>query len=45
MLGGLFPVHHKGKGETSCGGINVDRGVERLEAMVYTLEEINRNDS
>ncbi|XP_025106909.1 metabotropic glutamate receptor-like isoform X3 [Pomacea canaliculata] len=43
ILGGLFPVHHMG--ESSCSGINLDRGVERLEAMLFTIDEINRNSS
>ncbi|XP_071082825.1 metabotropic glutamate receptor 3-like [Haliotis cracherodii] len=45
MLGGLFPVHQKGDGEHACGAINIDRGVERLEAMMFTIDEINRNKS
>ncbi|GFO03395.1 metabotropic glutamate receptor 3 [Plakobranchus ocellatus] len=39
ILGGLFPVHDKG--EKMCGSINLDRGIERLEAMLYTIDEIN----
>ena len=41
ILGGLFPVHDKG--ERMCGKINLDRGIERLEAMLYTIDEINAN--
>ena len=41
ILGGLFPVHDKG--EKMCGRINLDRGIERLEAMLYTIDEINAN--
>ncbi|XP_005107649.2 metabotropic glutamate receptor 3 [Aplysia californica] len=39
IIGGLFPVHQKG--EKSCGPINLDRGVERLESMLFTIDEIN----
>nr|KAG5708802.1 hypothetical protein BaRGS_031956 [Batillaria attramentaria] len=41
ILGGLFPVHKTGEG--ACSGINLDRGVERLEAMLFTIDEINNN--
>lgn len=44
LFGGLFPVHQKGA-EGSCGQINSDRGIQRLEAMLYTLDEINRDPS
>lgn len=41
IIGGLFPVHEKG--EKGCGAISVDRGIERLEAMLFTIDEINDN--
>ena len=41
VLGGLFPVHKKGSSE--CGGIQPDRGVQRVEAMLFTVDHINRN--
>jgi len=44
MLGGLFPVHQKGDGDIPCGKINADRGIQRVEAMLFTLDHINRND-
>ena len=40
ILGGLFPVHQKGE-DKPCGSINTDRGVERLEAMLFTIDQIN----
>ena len=45
MLGGLFPVHQKGEGDTPCGIINADRGIQRVEAMLYTIDRINANES
>lgn len=45
MLGGLFPVHQKGEGDMACGIINADRGIQRVEAMLYTIDKINKNDS
>ncbi|XP_023724133.1 metabotropic glutamate receptor 3 isoform X2 [Cryptotermes secundus] len=43
MLGALFPIHHKGSGGAECGKIQLEDGVQPLEAMLYTLELINRN--
>ncbi|KAL4226726.1 Metabotropic glutamate receptor 3 [Mactra antiquata] len=45
MLGGLFPVHQKGEGDIPCGMINADRGIQRVEAMLWTLDQINADDS
>ncbi|KAL4617943.1 metabotropic glutamate receptor 3-like [Arapaima gigas] len=43
VLGGLFPVHEKGIGMDECGRINEDRGIQRLEAMLFAVDEINRD--
>uniref|UniRef100_A0A1I8IY49 G_PROTEIN_RECEP_F3_4 domain-containing protein n=1 Tax=Macrostomum lignano TaxID=282301 RepID=A0A1I8IY49_9PLAT len=39
-LGGLFPVHEKAS-PRGCGQISENRGVQRLEAMVYALRLAN----
>uniref|UniRef100_A0A8C9S595 Metabotropic glutamate receptor 2 n=1 Tax=Scleropages formosus TaxID=113540 RepID=A0A8C9S595_SCLFO len=44
VIGGLFPVHHKGEGTEDCGTINEQRGIQRLEAMLLALDEINGDD-
>ncbi|XP_056294324.1 metabotropic glutamate receptor 3-like [Pseudoliparis swirei] len=44
VIGGLFPVHHKGEGMEDCGKINKERGIQRLEAMLLALDEINASD-
>ena len=44
VIGGLFPVHHKGEGTEDCGKINEERGIQRLEAMLLALDEINSSD-
>ncbi|XP_031424287.1 LOW QUALITY PROTEIN: glutamate receptor, metabotropic 2a [Clupea harengus] len=44
VIGGLFPVHQKGEGMEDCGRINAQRGIQRLEAMLLALDEINRDD-
>ncbi|XP_005796968.1 metabotropic glutamate receptor 2-like isoform X1 [Xiphophorus maculatus] len=44
VIGGLFPVHEKGEGTEDCGKINEERGIQRLEAMLFALDEINSND-
>lgn len=41
ILGGLFPVHKKGP--VACGEIQPDRGVQRVEAMLFTIDHINNN--
>ena len=45
-LGALFPIHKQGDGSTGagqCGEIQKEDGVQPLEAMLFTLDEINRN--
>ncbi|XP_017853726.1 metabotropic glutamate receptor [Drosophila busckii] len=44
VLGGLFPVHEKGEGSSPCGPKVYNRGVQRLEAMLYAIDRVN-NDS
>ncbi|XP_037107934.1 metabotropic glutamate receptor 3-like [Syngnathus acus] len=44
MIGGLFPVHQKGEAAEDCGKINAQRGIQRLEAMLLALDEINRDE-
>ena len=43
-LGGLFPINEKGTGTEECGRINEDRGTQRLEAMLFAIDEINKDD-
>ena len=45
VIGGLFPVHKKSDGPEPCGEIHGERGIQRLEAMLYTIDEINKDDS
>ncbi|KAK0179971.1 hypothetical protein PV327_005663 [Microctonus hyperodae] len=40
VLGGLFPVHEKG--DVTCGPKVYHRGVQRLEAMLFAVDQINR---
>lgn len=42
VLGGLFPIHEKGE-RTRCGKINKDRGIQRLEAMLFAIDRINKD--
>lgn len=44
ILGGLFPVHHR-SGHSGCGALNGERGIQRLEAMLFALDRINRDPS
>jgi len=41
VLGGLFPVHEKGGG-TACGPNIYHRGIQRLEAMLFAVDQINQ---
>ncbi|XP_075430332.1 metabotropic glutamate receptor 2 isoform X2 [Ascaphus truei] len=43
VIGGLFPVHEKGVAAEECGKINEHRGIQRLEAMLFALDAINRD--
>lgn len=42
ILGGLFPVHEKGD-KSPCGPKIYNRGVQRLEAMMYAVDKINKD--
>ncbi|XP_015124933.1 metabotropic glutamate receptor [Diachasma alloeum] len=42
VLGGLFPVHDKG--EFTCGSKVYNRGVQRLEAMLFAVDQINQEN-
>lgn len=40
-LGGLFPVHSRGPAGVPCGDVKREKGIHRLEAMLYALDQIN----
>jgi len=42
-LGGLFPVHEYGSPREACGVISEFRGIQRLEAMLFAIEQINND--
>lgn len=44
ILGGLFPVHEAGRTGSECGSLKPEQGIQRLQAMLYALEVINRDD-
>ena len=43
-LGGLFPMHEMGIGGEVCGAIKEEKGIQRMEAMLYALDLINRDN-
>ncbi|XP_033223425.1 metabotropic glutamate receptor 8-like [Belonocnema kinseyi] len=45
VLGALFPVHRKGINGDNCGKIQAEDGIQPLEAMLYTIQQINRDPS
>lgn len=44
MLGGLFPIHKKGENGLACGAIQDEDGIQPLEALLFTLDEINADE-
>lgn len=40
-LGGLFPVHARGPAGIPCGPVKKEKGIHRLEAMLYALDRVN----
>lgn len=44
-FGGLFPMHeHTSRGgRASCGKIKTEKGIQRMEAMLWAVDEINRS--
>lgn len=45
ILGGIFPMHEtiSGKTDFPCGAVKEEKGVQRLEAMLYAIDEINQD--
>jgi metabotropic glutamate receptor 4 len=42
-LGGLFPVHARGNDGKACGELKKEKGIHRLEAMLFALYRINND--
>ena len=45
ILGGIFPMHEilSSNREYPCGAIKEEKGIQRLEAMLYAIDEVNRD--
>ena len=43
VLGGLFPIHSDSEGR--CGKVRQERGLERMEAMLFAIDKINADSS
>ncbi|KAL0968094.1 hypothetical protein UPYG_G00262340 [Umbra pygmaea] len=43
MLGGLFPVHSRGERGVPCGELKKEKGIHRLEAMLFAIDLINKD--
>jgi hypothetical protein len=41
IFGGLFPMHDSGDEMSLCGAIKEEKGIQRLEAMLYAIDMIN----
>lgn len=44
-LGGLFPVHARGHEGKPCGELKKEKGIHRLEAMLFALDRINNDNN
>ena len=42
---GFFPIHFKGNSSNTCGKLNIERGIHRLEAMLFAIDKINKNEN
>lgn len=42
-LGGLFPVHSRGERGVACGELKKEKGVQRLEAMLFAIDLVNKD--
>ena len=42
VLGGLFPIHSD-EGGGRCGAVREERGLERMEAMLFAIDTINND--
>ncbi|KAK3101588.1 hypothetical protein FSP39_004675 [Pinctada imbricata] len=46
IFGGLFPMHEKGQGpNVKCGTIKKEKGIQRLEAMLFAIDRINADET
>lgn len=43
ILGGLFPVHARGERGVPCGELKKEKGIHRLEAMLFAMDLINKD--
>lgn len=43
IFGGLFPMHEQGQQGKNCGNIKTEKGIQRLEAMLFAVDLINRD--
>ena len=41
ILGGIFPMHEQRNGK--CGAVKEEKGIQRLEAMLYAMDKINKD--
>ena len=44
IFGGLFPMHERGESKSEpCGQIKEEKGIQRMEAMLWALDQINND--
>lgn len=45
VLGGLIPIHSAADGGGACGEVRLERGLERMEAMLFAIDKINGDET
>ncbi|KAH3880655.1 hypothetical protein DPMN_004576, partial [Dreissena polymorpha] len=45
IFGGLFPMHEKGQNGENCGDIKREKGIQRMEAMLFAVDRINKDQA
>ncbi|KAG1685960.1 Metabotropic glutamate receptor 8 [Nymphon striatum] len=43
ILGAVFPIHHRNG--LNCGKLQLEEGIQALEALVFTINKINKNET
>lgn len=47
ILGGIFPMHEHNPDDPDypCGAVKEEKGIQRLEAMLFAIDSINNDDT
>ncbi|XP_065348662.1 metabotropic glutamate receptor 3-like isoform X2 [Cloeon dipterum] len=45
VIGAFFPIHRKGPDGERCGALQIEDGLQPLEAMLYTVQQVNADQT